>query len=106
MRHHIRYTMPHKARLLFRHRHVFADCALVEMKAWSVPPSSRTPEGVKYSLVYIDADGRRVLGFDNAEGKGHHRHDLDEEAAFTFDTVEGLIDVFLEEVARIRGMQP
>ena len=31
------------------------------------------PFGIKYSVVYIK-DGKRVLGYDNAEGKGDHKH--------------------------------
>jgi hypothetical protein len=76
------------------------------MKAWAVPPSVRTPEGIKYSFVYIDPQGRRVLGFDNAEGKGHHRHDRHHETPVAFETVDRLAMIFLKEVEAIRGGRP
>ena len=72
------------------------------MRVWAVPKGPRTPEGLKYSLVYIDSEGRRVLGYDNAEGKGHHRHEGRKETIVSFLTVEGLIEQFLQEVQVIR----
>ena len=35
--------------------------------------SGDKPHGVKYSIVYIKG-GKRLAGYDNAEGKGDHRH--------------------------------
>ena len=43
------------------------------MKVWKVPKSKDFPDGVKYSFVYIH-NGKRVLGYDNERGKGHHKH--------------------------------
>ena len=51
------------------------DGSIVEVKMWQVPPSPDKLHGYKYSLVYI-VDGKRVIGYDNAEGKGDHRHYL------------------------------
>jgi len=42
---------------------------LVEIRIWSVPASHKRPHGYKYSLVYIKS-GNRIVGYDNAEGKG------------------------------------
>jgi len=72
------------------------------MKAWSVPKAPRTPQGIKYSLVYIDEDGNRVLGYDNAEGKGHHRHEGSKEVEIDFVSIEMLAGQFLKEVDVIR----
>ena len=97
------YNMPHnRAKLLLHTKDEFADQAIVEMKVWSVPSSPRTPDGFKYSLVYIDGGGRRVLGYDNAEGKGHHRHEGDEETPVRFEGVDSLIGRFLDEVRELR----
>ena len=63
-----------RSRLVVSEKYVFGDGAIVEMKIWGVPPSKRMPDGFKYSLAYIGPDGGRLLGYDNAEGKGHHRH--------------------------------
>jgi len=62
--------MTHKAVLLFHEKVEYADGEIVEVKVWSVRPSPAKPEGIKYSLVYIGKDGTRILGYDNAEGKG------------------------------------
>ena len=72
------------------------------MKGWDVPKSPRTPEGYKYSLVYIDTSGERILGYDNAEGKGHHRHARGKEESIKFESVEKLVTEFLKEVQEIR----
>jgi len=74
------------------------------MKAWTVPKGPRTPQGVKYSLVYINAAGEKVLGYDNAEGKGHHRHDVNKDTSVDFESIEELVRLFLEEVTAIRRM--
>ena len=75
---------------------------MLEMKAWAVPKVPRTPQGIKYSLVYIDEDGNRVLGYDNAEGKGHHRHEGSGEAVIDFESIEMLAEQFLKEVDVLR----
>ena len=54
-------------------------------------------------MVYIDAAGRRILGYDNAEGKGHHRHVGDDETPFEFESLDVLRLKFLDEVSRLRG---
>ena len=98
--------MPYSAaRLLFRRKYVYADGAIVEMRAWSVLKSPRMPEGYKYSLVYIGSHGNRVLGYDNAEGKGHHRHEGPTETPVTVESMRSLLRRFLEEVKRIRGQR-
>ncbi len=51
-------------------------------------------------MVYIDVNGRRILGYDNAEGKGHHRHVGDDETPFKFESLEALTRTFLDEVSR------
>ena len=55
------------------------DGDVVEMKIWEVPRARKTPEGLKYSLVY-GRGGKRLIGYDNAEGKGNHRPMGDVEA--------------------------
>lgn len=91
-----------KATSVFWHKNIYPDGALVEMKVWAVPKSQRTPEGFKYSLVYINPDGQRLLGYDNAEGKGHHRHEGKRETPSVFVSIDQVIQQFLEEVQVIR----
>ena len=45
----------------------------IEIKVWQVTVSKDKPHGYKYSLVYIVED-ERIIGYDNAEEKGDHRH--------------------------------
>ena len=92
-----------KATILFWRKTVYRDGSLIEMKAWWVPKTPRTPHGVKYSMVYINAAGERILGYDNAEGKGHHRHERDVETREDFESIEALTAQFLQEVEAIRG---
>lgn len=43
------------------------------MVVWKVPVSKHYPEGVNYSFQLI-SKGKRLLGYDNSTGEGHHRH--------------------------------
>lgn len=54
----------------------FVDASFQEVKIWKVPESKDKPHGLKYSFAYI-VKGERVVGYDNAEGKGDHRHYID-----------------------------
>ena len=93
-----------KAGLLFRYKFVLKNGEIVAVKAWAVPRSARTPEGIKYSLVYIDRDRRRVLGYDNAEGKGHHRHEGAQEASVDFESIHAHIARFMKELRENWGI--
>ena len=44
---------------------------------------------LKYSFVYI-VNGERVIGYDNAEGKGDHRHYKGKEYSYKFQGLEKL----------------
>jgi hypothetical protein len=94
-----------KARRLFRLRRDLPDGSIVAMRAWLVPKSSRTPEGFKYSLVYIDPQGRRALGYDNAEGKGHHRHEGNTETPVDFESIRAHVGLFLAELREKWGIE-
>ncbi len=58
---------------MFHQKITDEDGNTIEMKVWRVPTSPHIAHGLKYSLAYI-VDGRRVVGYDNAERKGDHRH--------------------------------
>ena len=45
----------------------------------------------------------RMLGYDNAEGKGHHRHEWGRQEPFEFETLEKLVERFLKESGEIRS---
>lgn len=85
-----------KARLV-RHDKITDELGnTVEIKIWSVPQTSDKPDGYKYSLVYI-VNGQRLIGYDNAEGKGHHVHLADIEKAYKFISLEKVAaDFFID----------
>jgi hypothetical protein len=90
-----------KARLIFYRKNIERNGDIVEMRIWKVPSSKRMPSGLKYSLVYI-SEGKRIIGYDNAEGKGHHRHYKNKEFAYDFQNVDNLIQDFYEDVDKVR----
>ena len=73
----------------------------VEIKLWKIPPTPDKPQGYKYSLVYIVA-GERVIGYDNSEKKGDHRHYGSQEEPYAFSTLRQLADDFLDDVERFK----
>lgn len=92
-----------KAVLIIHEKFVYADGAIVEIKAWQVPKTPLRPEGYKYALVYIDVKGKRVLGYDNSKQQGHHKHVRGEKVSFSFVSIPDLLNRFLAEVKAIRG---
>jgi len=69
----------------------------VEIKIWSVPSTPDKPDGYKYSLVYI-VNGQRVFGYDNTEGRGHHRHSGTLEETYKFISLKKLSADFIKDI--------
>lgn len=46
--------------------------------------------------------GKRVIGYDNAEGKGDHRHYEDKEEVYTFKNVDKLFEDFYNDIRRVK----
>lgn len=91
------------ATLLLRQRINYRDGAIVEMVLWRVPlPVSPSTHDLKYSLFY-GRPGIREVGYDNERGKGDHRHFQGTETAYTFTTVEQLMNDFWNDVVKLRG---
>ncbi|MGH7230270.1 MAG: toxin-antitoxin system TumE family protein [Nitrospiraceae bacterium] len=90
-----------KARLVLHTKYLDEHGGLIEMKAYQVPKSDVTPDGYKYSLVYI-RKGRRLVGYDNHERKGDHRHYEGQTTPYRFTSVEQLIADFLHDVATVK----
>lgn len=87
---------------LVRHIKVREDTGnIIEVKMWRVNPSFDKPHGYKYSLVYI-VKGKRVIGYDNAEGKGDHRHYGDREEVYTFKSIDKLFEDFYNDIQRVK----
>jgi len=78
---------------------------IVETRMWQVTPTLDKPHGYKYSLVYI-VDGFRVIGYDNGEGQGDHRHFGDKQQLYNFTTLKQLARDFLEDVETWKKEHP
>jgi hypothetical protein len=87
---------------LIRHDKVTDELGnTVEIKLWKVPQTPDKPKGYKYSLVYI-VEGERVIGYDNSERKGDHRHYGSREEPYSFTTLRQLADDFLADVEEFK----
>ena len=90
-----------KARLV-RHSKVTDELGnTMEIKLWQVAPTPDKPHGFRYSLVYIVA-GERVIGYDNGERQGDHRHYGDCQEPYVFTDLRKLADDFLADVQRYK----
>jgi hypothetical protein len=74
------------------------------MKIWTVPQNMGKPHGLKYSLVYIQRE-ERLIGYDNAEGKGDHKHFMGKEIPYRFIDIDTLIQDFYDVIERLREFQ-
>jgi hypothetical protein len=83
--------------LLFHRKNILPNGNIVEMKIWQVPETPDKPHGLKFSLAYIK-EGKRVIGYDNAEGKGDHRHFQEKEYPYAFKNMETLVEDFYKDI--------
>lgn len=91
------------ARLLVRHRRVFADGTIEEMVVWILPhPVPGSSHNFKYRL-FFGTRGQRLIGYDNERGKGDHRHIEGVEEPYIFTSPRQLVIDFQGEVARWRA---
>lgn len=90
-----------KAKLIIKEKVEFQDGSVVDFKVWEVPKTEDKPHGYKYSFVYI-RHGKRVIGYDNAEGKGDHRHYGSREEIYEFKGIDKLFDDFNNDVRRAK----
>jgi len=91
-----------KAKLIIKEKVEFQDGDIAEMKVWEVPKTEDKLHGYKYSFAYI-RHGKRVIGYDNAEGKGDHRHyGSGEEEIYEFKGIDKLFDDFYNDIRRVR----
>ena len=93
-----------KAELVYHEKKYAEDGSIQEIKIWSMPRSKDKPHGIKYSFAYI-VQGKRVVGYDNAEGKGDHRHYLNKEYPYKFHSVEQLWKDFKNDIDRVKEVK-
>ena len=90
---------------LVKHVKVEDDAGnIIEIKIWQLQvPSPDKPHGYKYRMAYI-VDNHRVIGYDNSEGKGDHRHHREKETAYIFRGIDKLLEDFSKDIERyLRG---
>ena len=90
-----------KARLIYHVKAIATDGDITEIKIWQVPKSKDKPRGMKYSFAYI-REGKRLVGYDNAEGKGDHKHVADREMPYKFKNVDQLFADFYQDIMELR----
>jgi len=91
-----------KAQLIIYKKGVDELNNIIEVKLWQLPkPTADKPHGYKYSLVYIVED-MRVIGYDNAEGKGDHRHVRDKTESYRFVSLRHLTKDFYNDVEQFK----
>ncbi|MEK6672503.1 MAG: DUF6516 family protein [Nitrospirota bacterium] len=75
---------------------------IIEIKVWQLPkPPADKPHGYRYSVVYI-SDDIRVIGYDNAEGKGDHRHYGKTNKSYKFKSIDRLLEDFYNDIERYK----
>jgi len=91
-----------KAKII-RHEKIIDELGnTVEIKMWQLPvPSTEKPHGYKYSLVYIVED-TRVIGYDNAEGKGDHKHIRGKTGPYKFVSLRKSANDFYRDIERYK----
>ena len=89
---------------------------IARFRARRVKPTPEKPHGISYSLTFHAADGRRLMGYDNAHRVPHrggklvraqaafdhwHRDETDEGRPYRFKDAEKLIADFFDEIEHI-----
>jgi hypothetical protein len=85
--------------LIFEHKHIHKNY-IIDIKIYRIDKDANYPEGFRYSLVLIK-DGKRILGYDNYEGKGHHIHKNGREISYDFTDEWKLVEDFNIDVRKI-----
>ena len=91
-----------KAEPIYLEKKYFSDGSFQEIKIWKVDKKKDKPHGLKYSFAYI-VNNERVVGYDNAEGKGDHKHYKGKEYSYKFDNLETLWSDFKNDIERYKG---
>lgn len=91
-----------KAEPYYMFKMLYENGDIIEIKVWRVGSSKDKPHGFKYSLVFVSR-GKRVIGYDNAERKGDHKHYRDKEYQYSFRDIDTLIEDFFDDVRRFRN---
>lgn len=88
---------------LIRHDKIIDELGnIIEITLWQLPRRSKDkPHGYKYSLAYI-ADGQRIVGYDNAEGKGDRKHIKGLSRLYAFTNLKKLAQDFYKDIEKFK----
>ena len=64
------------------------------MKLWEVEKSKYYPDGVKYSLIFIDSNSNKKILMDNHKPKGRYYHIDNKEFHYSYNNEDQLIKDF------------
>ena len=65
-----------------------------------LPLTDHTATSIPWST--LSKEGKRVIGYDNAEGKGDHRHYGDRTESYRFEGLEKLAEDFYSDIQKYR----
>lgn len=75
---------------------------IIEVKMWKLTkPTPDKSHGYKYSLVYV-VEGKRIIGYDNAELRGDHRHIRETEKPYRFVSLKKLAGDFYKDIEKYK----
>jgi len=92
-----------RATAILDYREALEGGFIIAVKAWRVPqPVRGSPHAFKYSL-FFGRRGERLVGYDNEQGKGDHRHYGARELPYVFVSIEQLMTDFGADIDRVKG---
>lgn len=96
------YANKMKAKLIKYVKTIDELANTIEIKIWQLPATTPDkPHGYKYSMVYVVGNAR-TIGYDNAEGKGDHRHYGEMEETYMFESIDTLLEDFQKDIERYK----
>lgn len=84
-----------------KYRKQIGQNGFIEVRMCEIPKSAHFPEGVKYSLSYVEG-GLCILRYDNERAKGHHMHFMENEERVEFQDIDSLVEKFEKQVDKLR----
>ena len=86
--------------IFFHDKKILDNKHLMEIKIWKVKKDKFNPEGFHYSFVLIK-NNERILGYDNHERKGHHKHIKNKELKYKFYSIDKLFVDFYNDLKNL-----
>ena len=74
---------------------------ILDIKMYAIERSKDNPEGLHYSLVCI-RNGKRIIGYDNHQKHGHHKHIGNKTIPYDFEDEWQLLSDFMKDVEKLK----